>query len=76
MEVSSFYITNKVKFTITVYITGIAYEFCCLPIFRILARLTFQVYIWHITILFMISGSKRQPYYVNYFYLVSLILRT
>ncbi|XP_065370013.1 nose resistant to fluoxetine protein 6-like [Calliphora vicina] len=46
----------------------IAYEFCCLPIFRVLARLSFQVYIWHMTIVYLINGYQRQPYYVNNFY--------
>ncbi|KAM7344408.1 uncharacterized protein ACRADG_011146 [Cochliomyia hominivorax] len=49
----------------------IAYEFCCLPIFRVLARLSFQVYIWHMTIIYMANGYQRQPYYVNNFYFFS-----
>ncbi|XP_037827352.1 regulator of hypoxia-inducible factor 1-like [Lucilia sericata] len=54
----------------------IAYEFCCLPIFRILARLSFQVYIWHMTIVYLINGYQRQPYYVDnlYFFTQFVIL--
>ncbi|XP_059225334.1 nose resistant to fluoxetine protein 6 isoform X1 [Stomoxys calcitrans] len=46
----------------------IAYEFCCLPLFRVLGRLSFQVYLWHGIILQIINGYQRQPHYVTDMY--------
>ncbi|XP_016978753.1 nose resistant to fluoxetine protein 6 [Drosophila rhopaloa] len=53
---------------------GIAYEFCTLPIFRPLARISFQSFLWHIVILRIVAGYFRQPVYVSTFYLLSNVL--
>ncbi|KAH8261004.1 hypothetical protein KR044_002117, partial [Drosophila immigrans] len=45
----------------------IAYEFCSLPIFRPLARLSFQAFIWHVFVIRLVAGYFRDPVYVNSF---------
>jgi len=55
------------------FIAGIAYEFCSLPVFRILGRISFQAFLWHVFILRLVAGYFRDPVYVNSFYLVSCI---
>ncbi|XP_023033314.1 nose resistant to fluoxetine protein 6 [Drosophila willistoni] len=45
----------------------IAYEFCTLPVFRPLARISFQAFLWHIVILRIVAGYYRKPIYVNEF---------
>ncbi|XP_075165255.1 nose resistant to fluoxetine protein 6-like [Haematobia irritans] len=42
-----------------------AYEFCCLPIFRVLARLSFQMYLWHLLVLQITNGYQRQPHHMT-----------
>uniref|UniRef100_T1PG61 Acyltransferase n=1 Tax=Musca domestica TaxID=7370 RepID=T1PG61_MUSDO len=45
-----------------------AYDFCRLPIFRVLARLSFQMYLWHVMILQLMNGYQREPYFMNTWY--------
>ncbi|XP_073846939.1 nose resistant to fluoxetine protein 6-like isoform X2 [Musca autumnalis] len=45
-----------------------AYDFCRLPIFRILARLSFQMYLWHVMILQLLNGYQRKPFHMNSWY--------
>ncbi|XP_062135235.1 nose resistant to fluoxetine protein 6 [Drosophila sulfurigaster albostrigata] len=52
----------------------IAYEFCCLPIFRPLGRISFQAFIWHVFILRLVAGYFRDPVYVNSFFLFGNVL--
>ncbi|XP_046810700.1 nose resistant to fluoxetine protein 6 isoform X2 [Lucilia cuprina] len=52
----------------------IAYEIACLPIFRILGRISFQSYLWHVTVLRFLGGFYRQPIYLNEFYVVGQII--
>ncbi|XP_059225828.1 O-acyltransferase like protein-like [Stomoxys calcitrans] len=47
-----------------------AYDFCCLPIFRIIARLSFQMYMWHVCVLQIANGYQRQPHYMTHKYMV------
>ncbi|XP_034652789.1 LOW QUALITY PROTEIN: nose resistant to fluoxetine protein 6 [Drosophila subobscura] len=53
---------------------GIAYRFCSLPVFRPLARLSFQVFLWHIVVLRVVAGYFRQPVYVTSFSLFCNVL--
>ncbi|XP_058987052.1 uncharacterized protein LOC131806624 [Musca domestica] len=43
-------------------------EFCRLPIFRVFARLSPQIYLWHCLILQATSAYHRQPHYMNLMY--------
>ncbi|EDW58809.2 nose resistant to fluoxetine protein 6 [Drosophila virilis] len=52
----------------------LAYEFCSLPIFRPLARISFQAFLWHVFVLRLVAGYFRQPIYVNSFYLFGNVL--
>ncbi|KAH8370625.1 hypothetical protein KR093_004385 [Drosophila rubida] len=52
----------------------IAYEFCSLPMFRPLARISFQSFIWHVFILRLVAGYFRDPVYVNSFFLFGNVL--
>ena len=45
--------------------------FCC-SMFRILARLSFQVYIWHFPIIYLLNGYKREPVFTNHLHHVCL----
>ncbi|XP_013099285.2 O-acyltransferase like protein-like [Stomoxys calcitrans] len=45
-----------------------AYDFCCLPIFRVLARLSFQMYLWHVLVLQIANGYQRQPHHMTHMY--------
>ncbi|XP_075165821.1 uncharacterized protein LOC142238146 isoform X2 [Haematobia irritans] len=45
------------------------YDFCCSPIFRVLARLSFQMYLWHFLVLQITNGYQRQPRHMNQIYL-------
>ncbi|XP_044249262.1 nose resistant to fluoxetine protein 6 [Drosophila takahashii] len=53
---------------------GVAYNFCTLPVFRPLARISFQSFLWHIVILRIVAGYFRQPVYVSSFYLLCNVL--
>ncbi|XP_043947791.1 nose resistant to fluoxetine protein 6 [Drosophila biarmipes] len=53
---------------------GVAYDFCTLPVFRPLARISFQSFLWHIVILRMVAGYFRQPVYISSFYLLCNVL--
>ncbi|XP_020815102.1 uncharacterized protein LOC110189393 isoform X2 [Drosophila serrata] len=44
---------------------GIAYRFCTLPVFRPLARTSFQAYLWHVVVLRVVTGYFRQPSHVS-----------
>ncbi|XP_061397253.1 uncharacterized protein LOC133332901 [Musca vetustissima] len=44
---------------------SLASEFCSLPIFRVFARLTPQIYLWHCLILQVTTTYHRQPQYLN-----------
>uniref|UniRef100_A0A1I8PGL9 Acyltransferase 3 domain-containing protein n=1 Tax=Stomoxys calcitrans TaxID=35570 RepID=A0A1I8PGL9_STOCA len=46
------------------------------PYFRLLARISYQVYLWHFPILFMIYGSINQPFNVSIQFLVALLVIT
>ncbi|XP_061400558.1 nose resistant to fluoxetine protein 6 [Musca vetustissima] len=52
----------------------IAYDIANLNIFRILGRLTFQMYLWHINIVRLLFGFYRQPFYVNAFFAIGQII--
>ncbi|KAH8411059.1 hypothetical protein KR222_011279 [Zaprionus bogoriensis] len=52
----------------------IAYEFCSLSIFRPLARISFQAFLWHIFILRLVAGYFRDPIYINKFFLFGNVL--
>jgi len=54
--------------------TGVAYDFCTLPVFRPLARISFQSFLWHIVILRIVAGYFRQPVYISSFYLVRMFI--
>ncbi|XP_046810082.1 uncharacterized protein LOC111678138 [Lucilia cuprina] len=41
-------------------------ELLCHSAFRILARLSFQIYLWHFSILHLLNGHKREPIFVNH----------
>ncbi|XP_017077600.1 nose resistant to fluoxetine protein 6 isoform X2 [Drosophila eugracilis] len=53
---------------------GMAYDFCTLPVFRPLARISFQSFLWHIVVLRVVAGYFRQPVYVSSFYLLCNVL--
>lgn len=53
-----------------IFLAGLAYEFCSLSVFRPLARISFQAFLWHVFVLRIVAGSFRQPVYVNSFFLV------
>ncbi|XP_052841928.1 uncharacterized protein LOC128255991 isoform X2 [Drosophila gunungcola] len=53
---------------------GMAYDFCTLPLFRPLARISFQSFLWHVVILRIVAGCFRQPVYVSSFYLMCNVL--
>ncbi|KMY91834.1 nose resistant to fluoxetine protein 6 [Drosophila simulans] len=53
---------------------GIAYDFCTLPAFRPLARISFQSFLWHIVVLRTVAGYFRQPVYISSFYLLCNVL--
>ncbi|KAH8372749.1 hypothetical protein KR009_004406, partial [Drosophila setifemur] len=53
---------------------GLAYGFCSLPLFRPLARISFQAFLWHIVILRLVAGCFRQPVYVTSFFLLCNVL--
>ncbi|XP_037717751.1 nose resistant to fluoxetine protein 6 isoform X3 [Drosophila subpulchrella] len=53
---------------------GVAYDFCTLPVFRPLARISFQSFLWHIVILRIVAGYFRQPVYISSFYLLCNVL--
>ncbi|XP_026841863.1 nose resistant to fluoxetine protein 6 [Drosophila persimilis] len=53
---------------------GIAYRFCTLPVFRPLARISFQVFLWHIVVLRVVAGYFRQPVYVTSFSLFANVV--
>ncbi|XP_017050320.1 nose resistant to fluoxetine protein 6 isoform X2 [Drosophila ficusphila] len=53
---------------------GAAYDFCTLPVFRPLARISYQSFLWHVVILRMVAGYFRQPVYVTSFYLTCNVL--
>ncbi|XP_061395970.1 nose resistant to fluoxetine protein 6-like [Musca vetustissima] len=44
---------------------SLASEFCSLPIFRVFARLTPQIYLWHCLVLQVTTTYHRQPQYLN-----------
>ncbi|XP_073845611.1 nose resistant to fluoxetine protein 6-like isoform X2 [Musca autumnalis] len=46
------------------------------PIFRPLARISYQVYLWHFPILFSILGSSHKPIRVSQIFLIKLLLKT
>ncbi|XP_044571451.1 nose resistant to fluoxetine protein 6 isoform X3 [Drosophila ananassae] len=50
---------------------GMAYAFCTLPVFRPLARISFQAFLWHIVVLRVVVGGIRQPVYVTSLFVVS-----
>ncbi|KAM7345043.1 uncharacterized protein ACRADG_011514 [Cochliomyia hominivorax] len=52
----------------------IIYEIACLPIFRLMGRISFQTYLWHVTVLRLLEGFYRQPIYLNEFYMFSQII--
>ncbi|XP_067633298.1 nose resistant to fluoxetine protein 6 [Eurosta solidaginis] len=52
----------------------IAYEFCCLPNLRLLSKISYQAYLWHLVVLRVTGGFYRQPIYVNRFYLTGQII--
>ncbi|XP_017836319.1 nose resistant to fluoxetine protein 6 [Drosophila busckii] len=52
----------------------IAYEFCSLSIFRPLARISFQAFLWHVFVLRLVAGYFREPIYVNSFFLFCNVL--
>nr|XP_036223567.1 nose resistant to fluoxetine protein 6 isoform X1 [Bactrocera oleae]XP_036223568.1 nose resistant to fluoxetine protein 6 isoform X1 [Bactrocera oleae]XP_036223569.1 nose resistant to fluoxetine protein 6 isoform X1 [Bactrocera oleae]XP_036223570.1 nose resistant to fluoxetine protein 6 isoform X1 [Bactrocera oleae]XP_036223571.1 nose resistant to fluoxetine protein 6 isoform X1 [Bactrocera oleae] len=52
----------------------IAYEFCRLPVLRILSKLSYQAFLWHLVVLRLIGGFYRQPIYINRFYLICQIV--
>ncbi|XP_017960684.1 nose resistant to fluoxetine protein 6 isoform X1 [Drosophila navojoa] len=52
----------------------LAYEFCSLSVFRPLARISFQAFLWHVFVLRVIAGSFRQPVYVNSFFLFQYVV--
>ncbi|XP_073847194.1 uncharacterized protein isoform X2 [Musca autumnalis] len=59
----------------------IIYDFCRLPMFRVLARLSFQMYLWNILILQITNGYKRMPQMMSDMYfngqaLISIALLT
>ncbi|XP_037827351.1 uncharacterized protein LOC119615361 [Lucilia sericata] len=41
-------------------------ELLCHSAFRLLARLSFQLYLWHFSILYLLNGHTRDPIYVNH----------
>ncbi|KAH8236990.1 hypothetical protein KR038_001983 [Drosophila bunnanda] len=49
---------------------GIAYRFCTLPLFRPLARISFQAYLWHLVVLRVVTGYLRQPAHVSNVFLL------
>ncbi|KRJ98190.1 nose resistant to fluoxetine protein 6 [Drosophila yakuba] len=53
---------------------GMAYDFCTLPVFRPLARISFQSFLWHIVVLRTAVGYFRQPVYISSFYLMCNVL--
>uniref|UniRef100_A0A1I8PHK2 Acyltransferase 3 domain-containing protein n=2 Tax=Stomoxys calcitrans TaxID=35570 RepID=A0A1I8PHK2_STOCA len=53
---------------------GLAYDISNCGIFRLLGRLTFQMYLWHVPILRILFGSHRHPIYLNQFYVFCQII--
>jgi len=43
--------------------TGIFRKFCCLPIFRILGRLTYGAFIVHLLVARIVLATVREPIY-------------
>ncbi|XP_061395926.1 nose resistant to fluoxetine protein 6-like [Musca vetustissima] len=46
-------------------------RFCRLPMFRVLARLSPQMYLWHCLVLYVTSAYHRQPQFVNLIHLIN-----
>lgn len=67
------YLIVFILLPLTFTFLGFAYEIACLPIFQILGRISFQSYLWHVTVLRVLSGFYRQPVYLNEFYMASLL---
>ncbi|EDV36810.2 uncharacterized protein Dana_GF11764 [Drosophila ananassae] len=53
---------------------GMAYAFCTLPVFRPLARISFQAFLWHIVVLRVVVGGIRQPVYVTSLFVICNVL--
>ncbi|KAH8304403.1 hypothetical protein KR059_008303 [Drosophila kikkawai] len=53
---------------------GITYAFCTLPVFRPLARISFQAYLWHLVVLRVVTGYLRQPTHVSTVFLICHVI--
>ncbi|XP_075166628.1 nose resistant to fluoxetine protein 6-like [Haematobia irritans] len=47
--------------------------FLAWPIFRVIARISYQIYLWHLLIMFMIYGSYTEPMNVSFLFLLKLL---
>ncbi|XP_073814566.1 nose resistant to fluoxetine protein 6-like [Musca autumnalis] len=52
----------------------LAYDIANMSAFRLLGRLTFQMYMWHVNIIRITFGYFRQPIYITEFYLFGQIV--
>ncbi|KAH8279262.1 hypothetical protein KR026_005093, partial [Drosophila bipectinata] len=53
---------------------GMAYALCTMPVFRPLARISFQAFLWHIVVIRVVVGGIRQPVYVSSLFLICNVL--
>uniref|UniRef100_A0A1A9ZC97 Acyltransferase 3 domain-containing protein n=1 Tax=Glossina pallidipes TaxID=7398 RepID=A0A1A9ZC97_GLOPL len=49
------------------------YRICSSPIMQPIGRLSFQLYLWHVTVIKILGGFYRQPIYINTTFLVGQI---
>ncbi|XP_030375821.1 nose resistant to fluoxetine protein 6 [Scaptodrosophila lebanonensis] len=52
----------------------LAYDLCVLSVFRPMARMSFQAFLWHVAVLRLVAGYMRQPIYINRLYLFSSVI--
>ncbi|XP_073814542.1 nose resistant to fluoxetine protein 6-like [Musca autumnalis] len=52
----------------------LAYDITNMSAFRVLGRLTFQMYMWHVNIIRLMFGYIRQPIYITEFYVVGQVV--
>ncbi|KAL9921725.1 nose resistant to fluoxetine protein 6-like [Glossina fuscipes fuscipes] len=52
---------------------SVFYRICSSPLMQPIGRLSFQLYLWHVTVIKILGGFYRQPIYINTTFLVGQI---
>lgn len=63
-KVSSIHIIEKITFW-KLYIAGLINLFLSLPVFQVLSKLTYSMYLIHVTMIFVISAQTRVSVYIS-----------